>query len=87
MMRVYHIDDQKWTAISDIPHYHCRADIIQGHLTLIGGKDAVTGKDTGKLSTYVNDHWEEIYPPMPTPRFWLGVVLEDNLLISWWNVC
>ena len=83
-MQVYHIDDQKWTTISDLPQYQCGADIIQGHLTLIGGiqRDAVTCKDTGKLSTYVNDHWEEIYPPMPTPRFWLGVALEDNLLIT-----
>ena len=82
VMQVYHIDDQKWTTISDIPQYRCGADIIQGHLTLIGGIDAVTGRVTGKLSTYVNDHWEEIYPPMSTPRFWLGVTLEDNLLIT-----
>ena len=81
-MQVYHIDDQKWTTISDIPQYRCGADIIQGHLTLIGGVDAVTGKVTGKLSTYVNDHWEEIYPPMPTRRYYLGVALEDNLLIT-----
>ena len=81
-MQVYHIDNQKWTTISDIPQYRCRADIIQGHLTLIGGVDAVTDKVTGKLSTYVNDHWEEIYPPMPTPRYYLEVALEDNLLIT-----
>ena len=54
---------------------------------LIGGKDTVTGKVTGKLSTYVNDHWEEIYPPMPTPRGWLGVALEDNLLITAGGMC
>ena len=82
MIQIYHIDDQKWTTISDIPQNCCGADIIKGHLTLIGGRDTVTRKDTGKLSTYVNDHWEEIYPPMPTPRFWLGVALEDNLLIT-----
>ena len=87
MMQVYHIDDQKWTTISDIPQYCCGADIIQGHLTLIGGADAVTGKATGKLSTYVNDHWKEIYPPMPTPRYWLGVALEDNLLITAGGKC
>ena len=81
-MQVYHIDDQKWTRISDIPQYECGADIIQSHLTLIGGADAVTHKITGKLSTYVNDHWEEIYPPMPTPRGRFGVALEDNLLIT-----
>ena len=82
VMQVYHIDDQKWTTISDIPQYICGADIIQGHLTLIGGVDAVTGKVTGKLSTYVNDHWEEIYPPMPTFRCQLKVALEENLLIT-----
>ena len=87
MIQVYHIDDQKWATISDIPQHRCGADIIQGHLTLIGGVDAVTGKDTGKLSTYVNDHWEEIYPPMPTPRYYLGVALEDNLLITAGGVC
>ena len=87
LMQVYHIDDQKWTTISDIPQNRCGADIIQGHLTLIGGGDAVTGKVTGKLSTYVNDHWEEIYPPMPTPRVWLGVALEDNLLITAGGKC
>ena len=86
-MQVYHIDDQKWTTISDIPQYECGADIIQGHLTLIGGIDAVTGKVTGKLSTYVNDHWEEIYPPMPTPRSAFGVALEDNLLITAGGEC
>ena len=85
MIQIYHIDDQKWTTISDIPQNCCGADIIQGHLTLIG--DAVTGEDTGKLSTYVNDHWEEIYPPMPTPRFLLGVALEDNLLITAGGKC
>ena len=82
VIQVYHMDDQKWTTISDIPQYRCGADIIQSHLTLIGGVDAVTGKVTGKLSTYVDDHWEEIYPPMPTPRYYLGVALEDNLLIT-----
>ena len=86
-MQVYHTDDQKWTTISDIPQSRCGADIIQGHLTLIGGTDVVTGKVTGKLSTYVNDHWEEIYPPMPTPRVWLGVALEDNLLITAGGKC
>ena len=87
VIQVYHIDDQKWTTISDIPQYSCGADIIQGHLTLIGGTDAVTEEATGKLSTYVNDHWEEIYPPMPTPRFWLGVALEDNRLITAGGAC
>ena len=87
VMQVYHIDDQKWTTISDIQQNRYGADIIQGHLTLIGGIDAVTGKVTGKLSTYVNDHWEEIYPPMPTPRYHLGVALEDNLLITAGGVC
>ena len=88
MMQVYHIDDQKWTTISDIPQYLCKADIIQGHLTLIGGVDAVTRKVTGKLSTCVDDYfWEEIYPPMPTPRFWFGVALEDNLLITAGGIC
>ena len=87
VMEVYYIDYQKWTTISDIPQYLCEADIIQGHLTLIGGEDAVTGKVTGKLSTYVNDHWEEIYPPMPTPRYQLGVALEDNLLITAGGKC
>ena len=87
VMQVYHIDDQKWTTISDIPQYRCGADIIQGHLTLIGVIDAVTGRVTGKLSTYVNDHWEEIYPPMPTPRYYLGVTLEDNLLITAGGKC
>ena len=87
MIQIYHIDDQKWTTISDIPKNCYGADIIQGHLTLIGGRDAVTRKDTGKLSTYVNDHWEKIYPPMPTPRFWLGVALEDNLLITAGGKC
>ena len=82
VMQVYHIYDLKWTTISDIPQYRCRVDIIQGHLTLIGGINAVTGKVTGKLSTYVIDHWEEIYPPMPTPRWQLGVALEGNLLIT-----
>ena len=86
-MQVYHIDDQKWTTISDIPQYICGADIIQGHLTLIGGSYTVTRKDTGKLSTYVDDHWEEIYPPMPMPRYHLGVALEDNLLITAGGVC
>ena len=48
---------------------------------MIGGKDTVTGEVTGKLSTYVNDHWEAIYPPMPKPKYFLGVALEGNLLI------
>ena len=87
VIQVYHIDDQEWTTISDIPQYWCGVDVIQGHLTLIGGVDAVTGEDTGKLSTYVNDHWEEIYPPMPTPRYCLGIALEDNLLITAGGEC
>ena len=29
------------------------------HLTLIGGVDAIFRQVTGKLSTYLNDHWEE----------------------------
>ena len=89
VMQVYHIDNQKWTTVSDIPQYLCGADIIQGHLTLIGGiqRDAVTRKDTGKLSTYVNDHWEEIYPPMPTPRRAFGVALKDQLLITAGGMC
>ena len=82
VIQFYHIDDQKWTIISDIPTFSSRSDIIQGQLTLIGGKDAATGEVTGKLSTYVNDRWEEIYPPIPTPRHYHRVILEENLLIT-----
>ena len=88
VIQVYHIDDQKWTIISDIPQYYNEAVIMQGHLTLIGGSYTVTGNYTGKLSTYVNDHfWEEIYPPMPTPKGAFGVALEDNLLITAGGMC
>ena len=98
VMQVYHIDDQKWEIISDIPQNLSGAHIIKGHLTLIGGNDAQTNKVTGKLSTYndsweamyVNRHqsaWEEIYPPMPTARSWVSAVLEKDLLIAAGGQC
>ena len=53
------------------PNYNAPLTVINGRITLVGGRDAETGKITGILSTWHEKkrQWENSYPrPMPTKR-------------------
>ena len=66
------------------PSYNTPLTVINGRITLVGGRDAETGKITGILSTWHEEkcQWENSYPPlMPTKRLASSVCHCDNLLL------
>ena len=66
------------------PNYNAPVTVINGHITLVGGRDAETDNITNVLSTWHEDkhQWENIDPPpMPTVRLASGVCHYDNFLL------
>ena len=66
------------------PNYNAPITIINGNITLVGGRDADTGKIT-KISSAWNEEkreWEHDNPlPMPSKRLASGVCYHDDLLL------
>lgn len=75
--------ETKWSTLPHAPNYNAPITVIDGHITLIGGRDAKTHHITNILSTWIEkkDQWEQILPSMPTSRLESGVCHHDGLLL------
>ena len=81
VVQQFNLEDGKWNTLPPAPHYNCHATVINGHLTLIGGRDSETRRVTRQLSTFIEHKWKTVYPPMPTERREPSVLYHDNFLI------
>ena len=82
-VQVYSLTEMKWSMLPEAPNHNAPMAVINGHITLIGGRAAGSNLITNILSTWVEEEgkWKQILPPMPTTRLASGVCLHDNLLL------
>ena len=82
--------ERRWSMLPRVPEekpapsYNAEATIINGRITLVGGRNAGTNEITNVLSTWneVNRQWEESdLTPMPTKRLSSSVCHHDNFLL------
>ena len=88
IVHVYHLQYRRggaWSKLPNAPQYWCKAVVISGQLTLLGGRDTVSGKITNELHTWVEDkeqlQWVALLPNMLSKRFRPGVVCYHNNVV------
>ena len=78
----YDISSNHWDRLPPPGHVCGVLQIIDGKLSVIGGKDNVTvTKATNKVSTFINNSWTQHYPHMSKPRVRPGVATYSDYVI------
>ena len=77
----YNITTDQWEQLPPPGHYRGRLQIIDGKLTVIGGRDNVTRKVTNKVTTYINNNWTDHFPNLLRARLKPGVVSHSEYVI------
>ena len=81
IVQVYSVSHQRWNTLSLSPQYYSQGVQINGHLVLIGGREASSGAVTNLVSTWNGQVWHQELPPMPTKRIRPGVTTYQNLVV------
>ena len=81
-VQVYSTEDNAWSTLPE-SNYNAPIAIVNGHITLVGGRDAKTDKPTNILSTWFEEEgeWRQIHPSMPTRRIASRAYHHGNLLL------
>ena len=78
----YDISSSHWDRLPPPGHAYGVLQIIDGKLSVIGGKDNVTATEaTNKVSTFINNSWTQHYPHMSKPRARPGVATYSDYAI------
>lgn len=66
----YILKEDKWNILPVPRQYYGIPQVVNGKLTLFGGRDMTSGKVTNQVSTFHNDDskWHSDYPDMLVPR-------------------
>ena len=83
LVQVYDTITAVWTALSPSPIYNSESTLVNGQLTLIGGRDASTEEITNLTITWDEEkkQWFPKVPPMPTKRFRPCIIHCNNLML------
>ena len=78
---VYDINSNQWDRLP--PPGQCQGilQMINGKLSVIGGRDNTTGKITNKVTTYNNNRWSSYYPNLIKSRNKPAVVTHLDYVI------
>ena len=77
----YDISSNHWDKLPPPGHIKGILQIIDGSLSVIGGRNINTGEVTNKVSTFINNSWTQHYPNMSKPRFTPGVATNSDHVI------
>ena len=79
---VYSLDGGRWFTLKPAPNYNAPMAVINGHITLIGGRESAENL-TNVLCSWLEEEgeWKQIVPPMPKARLESGVCYHDGLLL------
>ena len=77
----YDIHSNHWDTLPPPGHYQGVLQIIDGKLSVIGGRDTSTGKATNKVSTFINNNWTQQFPHMLQKRVRPGVATYSDYVI------
>ena len=82
---VFRFDFKKnqWDKLPPSGYHHCVPVVLQGKLSLIGGRVPKTKAVFNKVITYDEDkdQWVTVYPNMNQPRYRPAVVANDSYVI------
>ena len=79
---VFSLAEGRWFTLKAAPNYNAPMAVIDGHVTLIGGRESAE-KLTNVLYSWFEegDEWKQIVPPMPKASLESGVFHHDGLLL------
>ena len=78
----YDIHSNHWDTLPPPGHIQGVLQIIDGKLSVIGGRDDITAtKSTNKVSTFFNNNWRKKFPHMLQKRFRPGVAIYSDCVI------
>ena len=82
LVQAYDINTGTWSTLPPSPVRHSESAVINGRLTLIGGRDASTRKITNEVWSWHEEEkeWRKTIPPMPTECIRPGVVQSGNVV-------
>lgn len=76
----YNTENRKWSELPPCPNSSFSMAVIDGLLTIIGGKTPNIDP-TNTLLSFTNSEWREEFPPMPTKRYWTIAVTYSSWII------
>ena len=77
----FNISTDKWEQLPPYKRIQGKLQVINGHLTIIGGWDRSTNMATNNVSTLINDNWTDHYPSLLRARCKPGVVSHPEYVI------
>ena len=79
----YSLKEDKWNVLPIPQQYYGIPQVIDGKLTLFGGRDMTSGKVTNRVATFHSDDnkWHSDYPDMLVPRTRPAVVAHQHDVI------
>ena len=82
-VQVYDTITAEWTTLPPSPIYNSESTLVNGQLTLIGGRDAFNGKNTNLTITWdeEKEQWLSKVTPMPTKRARPCIIHCNNLML------
>ena len=75
----YSLTHDTWSPLPDCPTYQQGLATLDDELIVIGG--CAGGRASNKVYTFRDDKWQQVLPPMPTPRYQLSTASYENKLI------
>ena len=83
LVQVYDTITAEWTTLPPSPIYYSESTLVNGQLTLIGGRDASTGEITNSAITWDEGkkQWFPKVRPMPTKRVGPCIIHCNNLVL------
>lgn len=80
----YQYSTDCWRELPEYDYYWFGMCQVNGHLTLVGGRDRYTHNYTNKLGVWdpSSQQWTQPYPPMITPRYFPEVATYNNYLLA-----
>ena len=78
---VYDINGNQWDRLPPPGQYMGTLQMINGKLSVIGGRDNTTYKRTNKVTTYNNNRWSSYYPNLIKARVKPAAVTHLNYVI------
>ena len=79
MIFKYSLTQDTWSPLPDCPTFQHGLATLDDELIVIGGLEA--GQTSNKVYTFRDKKWQQVLPPMPTPRCLLCTASYENRLI------
>ena len=79
----YKLQTRQWTTLPLYQYCDFTMTVVNNQLTCVGGRGVSTEKLSNALAVYSTSHrrWEQLYPPMNTPRYWPAVSTYHQHLV------